>query len=154
MSNIYQFGPFRLDAPRRLLTRGDEPIPLTPKTYELPRIPVENRGRSLSRSGAITALWPNTFVEEANLSFQISTLRKALGEEGANWIETAPKHGYRFTPEVVVEPGSPPAAVPQPTQPRRWLLYGVAATFLLAGLGAVWLRFGRTPAREKPLSAV
>ena len=48
----------------------------------------------------MSALWPDTFVEEANLTFQISTLRKALGNDGAKWIETLPKHGYRLVADV------------------------------------------------------
>ena len=62
---------------------------------------VRNPGRAFSKPELMTALWPDTFVEEANLSFQISTLRKALGENGAEWIETVPKHGYRFAADVV-----------------------------------------------------
>ena len=57
---------------------------------------VESQGRALSKAHLMSALWPDTFVEEANLPFQISALRKALGDDGARWIETLPKHGYRF----------------------------------------------------------
>ena len=73
----------------------------------------------------MTALWPDTFVEDANLSFQISTLRKALGDAGSAWIENVPRHGYRFAADVVTNLGpvqipaaSPTAAVPQPSSRR------------------------------------
>ena len=85
----------------------------------------------------MTALWPDTFVEDANLSFQISTLRKALGDAGSAWIENVPRHGYRFAADVVTNfvpvqmpAASPTAAVPQPVVPalaggrRAWRLTG------------------------------
>ena len=61
---------------------------------------VERRGRVLKRDELIRELWPDTIVEEANVTFQVSTVRKALGEDGSKWIETVPKHGYRFTAPV------------------------------------------------------
>ena len=61
---------------------------------------VERRGRVLERDELIRELWPDTIVEEANVTFQVSTVRKALGEDGSKWIETVPKHGYRFTAPV------------------------------------------------------
>ena len=60
----------------------------------------------------MSALWPDTFVEDANLSFQISTLRKALGDAGSAWIETVPRHGYRFEAVVATNIDSDPVAVP------------------------------------------
>jgi Tol biopolymer transport system component len=103
----------------------------------------------------MTALWPDTFVEEANLSFQVSTLRKALGDGATEWIETIPKHGYRFTPDVRtivpadstpasgadVESGSPPQSAATRARWSRaiWLLAVgagcvLAAVFYVAGL--------------------
>jgi DNA-binding winged helix-turn-helix (wHTH) protein len=60
----------------------------------------ESGGRLLSKHELMEALWNGTFVEEANLSFQMSSLRKALGEEGNSWIEAVPKYGYRFKAPV------------------------------------------------------
>ena len=99
-TGLYEFGPFRLDVERRLVTRGDQAVPLAPKTFELLLLLVQSPGRAFSKQELMTALWPDTFVEEANLSFQMSVLRKALGETAAQWIETVPKHGYRFTADV------------------------------------------------------
>jgi DNA-binding winged helix-turn-helix (wHTH) protein len=66
------------------------------------------------------ALWPNTLVEEANLSFQISTLRKAVGDREPPWIETVPKHGYRFSADVIVLPwGDPESATAASAVPGR-----------------------------------
>ena len=84
----------------RVFTRQDQPIALAPKSFDLLMLMVERRGRVLERGELIRALWPDTIVEEANLTFQVSALRKALGEDGSKWIETVPKHGYRFTAPV------------------------------------------------------
>src|SRR3954469_22508320 len=98
---LYEFGDCTLDTEKRLLIHDGQPITLAPKTFDLLVVLVESEGRALSKSELMQALWPDTFVEEANLSFQISTLRKALGEDGPKWIETVPKHGYRFASPVV-----------------------------------------------------
>ena len=103
-SDLYEFGPYRLDAQRRVFTREDRAVPLAPKTFELLLLLVQGEGRAFSKQELMTALWPDTFVEEANLSFQISVLRKALGEGGTGLIETVPKHGYRLTADVKVIP--------------------------------------------------
>ncbi|MEO5897562.1 MAG: winged helix-turn-helix domain-containing protein [Vicinamibacterales bacterium] len=73
----YEFGPFRIDAAERLLRRGDDVLPLTPKAVDTLVALVENRGRLVSKDELMTRLWPGTFVEEANLTNQISLLRKA-----------------------------------------------------------------------------
>jgi DNA-binding winged helix-turn-helix (wHTH) protein/Tol biopolymer transport system component len=99
-SELYNFGSYSLDVSSRTLTRSGEVVNLAPKTFDLLALLVKSNGRLLSKSELISSLWPDTFVEEANLSFQISSLRKALGEDGVEWIETVPKHGYRFRGEV------------------------------------------------------
>jgi DNA-binding winged helix-turn-helix (wHTH) protein len=96
----YEFGAFRLDPLARVLSLRVRPIALAPKPFDLLRLMVEHPGRVLPRDELIRELWPDTIVEEANLTFQVSTLRKALGEEGSKWIETVPKHGYRFMAPV------------------------------------------------------
>src|SRR5687767_1522025 len=97
--HLYEFGPYRLDVQRHVLLRADRIVPLAPKTFDLLLLLVQSEGRALSKHNLMTALWPDTVVEEANLSFQIATLRKALTGE-ARWIETIPKRGYRFSADV------------------------------------------------------
>ena len=97
---VYEFGEFRLDPWARVFTRQHQPIALPPKSFDLLMLLVEGRGRVLKRDELIRELWPDTIVEEANVTFQVSTVRKALGEDGSKWIETVPKHGYRFTAPV------------------------------------------------------
>jgi TolB-like protein/DNA-binding winged helix-turn-helix (wHTH) protein/Tfp pilus assembly protein PilF len=100
--HIYEFGPFRLDAAEHLLLRGGEAVPLTPKAFDLLLALVERHGHLLEKDELLKTVWPDTFVEEANLSSNVSLIRKALGdgENGQRYIETAPKRGYRFVAEV------------------------------------------------------
>jgi DNA-binding winged helix-turn-helix (wHTH) protein len=79
-NDLYVFGSCRLDAGQRVLTRDQQRVPLPPKTFNLLLLLVRSPGRAFSKQELMAALWPDTFVEEANLSFQISTLRKALGD--------------------------------------------------------------------------
>ncbi|MGH9852468.1 MAG: winged helix-turn-helix domain-containing protein, partial [Blastocatellia bacterium] len=99
---IYEFGPFRLDAAEHLLLRGGEAVPLTPKAFDLLLALVERHGHLLEKDELLKKVWPDTFVEEANLASNISQLRKALGdgENGQRYIETMPKRGYRFVASV------------------------------------------------------
>jgi Tol biopolymer transport system component/DNA-binding winged helix-turn-helix (wHTH) protein len=96
---IYEFGPFVLDTTQHQLFREQEPVPLTPKTYDTLLVLVENNGRMLSKDELMKALWPDSFVEESNLTVQISTIRKALGSEH-RYIVTVPGRGYRFSATV------------------------------------------------------
>jgi DNA-binding winged helix-turn-helix (wHTH) protein len=127
---VYEFGGYRLEPRARVLSLRDRPIALAPKSFDLLLLLVERRGRVLERDELIRELWPDTFVEEANLTFQVSTVRKALGEDGSKWIETVPKHGYRFSApvrEVRSEANAATQAAPAATKsPARhsWLLVG------------------------------
>lgn len=99
---LYEFGPFRLDTEERALLRDGEPVPLTPKAYETLLLLVERSGRILTKEEMMRAVWPETFVEEANLAHNISVLRKALGESPSeqHYIQTVPRRGYRFVASV------------------------------------------------------
>ena len=99
----YESGAHRLDTATHTLTRANEPVLLTPKAYDLLLLLLASGGRALPKAELMAALWQDSFVEEANLTFQISVLRKALGEEGKS-IETIPKHGYRFVAPVRIAP--------------------------------------------------
>jgi Tol biopolymer transport system component/DNA-binding winged helix-turn-helix (wHTH) protein len=98
---LYEFGPYRLDSLKRLLIREGRHLAVPPKTFDLLLLLVEGRGRVFTKKELMGTLWPDTFVEEANLSFQVSTLRKILGENGTDWIENLPRYGYRFNSDVV-----------------------------------------------------
>jgi DNA-binding winged helix-turn-helix (wHTH) protein/TolB-like protein/Flp pilus assembly protein TadD len=99
----YAFGPFLLKPAEHELLRNGEPIPLTPKTFEVLLVLVENRGRLLEKEELIRAVWRDVFVEEGNLCVTVSLLRKAFGD-GHPYIQTVSKHGYRFVAEVIELP--------------------------------------------------
>lgn len=99
----YEFGPFRLEVAERLLLRDGEPVLLPPKAFDTLLVLVANCGRILKKDDLLKAVWPETIVEENNLSQYVSTLRKALGDapNGNKYIETVPKLGYRFVAHVI-----------------------------------------------------
>jgi DNA-binding winged helix-turn-helix (wHTH) protein len=84
---VYTRWSYRLDAASRILTRSGAVVTLAPKIFDLLVFMAESGGRLISKSELMERPWDGTFVEEANLSFQISSLRKALGQEANTWIE-------------------------------------------------------------------
>ncbi|PYV85455.1 MAG: hypothetical protein DMG05_22615 [Acidobacteria bacterium] len=91
-----------MDTNQRLLMRNDEVVPVTPKVFDTLLALVERGGRLVAKAELMSLLWPDTFVEESNLTFNISTLRKALGKDSENvqYIETIPRRGYRFVAAI------------------------------------------------------
>jgi len=147
-SNTYQFGPFRLEPSERLLLRDGQVVSLTPKAFDLLVYLVEHQGRLVEKAEMMAALWPDTIVEEANLAFQISALRKALSDdrEDTKCIETVPTRGYRFVAPVV---GNEPSPVRLPIPNSRWWWgTAVALVGIVASLAAWQLR--PTPATVGP----
>ncbi|HEX4773036.1 MAG TPA: transcriptional regulator, partial [Bryobacteraceae bacterium] len=117
--SIYVFGPFRLEPSEHRLLRHGQPISLTPKSFELLLYLVENHGRLVLKDQIMRAVWPGSFVEEANLTVSISSLRKTLGktDAGLQYIETVPTKGYRFTvPVEEVKNVTIPTAVTKSTE--------------------------------------
>jgi TolB-like protein/DNA-binding winged helix-turn-helix (wHTH) protein/Flp pilus assembly protein TadD len=98
----YEFCEFRVDVSERLLFRDGKTIPLTPKVFDTLLYLVENSGHILSKDEVMGHVWADSIVEEANLTRNISVLRKALGEgpDQLQYIETIPWRGYRFIPDV------------------------------------------------------
>jgi len=156
-NEVFHFGGFRLDAARKLLSRDGEPVKLTAKAVELLLFLVKNNRRVVSKGEILDAVWPGSFVEEANLTVHISALRKLLA--GANdsagdgdiKIETFPKVGYRFSADIdVLDAGA--AALPMPADAAvrgsvrsrwpRFVAYFAIPLVLLTPiyLGFRWLR--------------
>src|SRR5687767_13795856 len=100
--DFYEFGRFRLKSDERVLLREDELVSLTPKAFDILLALLENDGRIVPKDDLMKKVWPNTFVEEGNLTQNVSLLRKALGESanGPQFIETVPRRGYRFVAPV------------------------------------------------------
>ena len=101
-SHSYDFGRFRLKTAERILLREGELVPLTPKVFDILITLVENRGHVVAKDDLMKRVWPSTYVEEGNLTQNISLLRKALGETagGVQFIETVPRRGYRFVADI------------------------------------------------------
>ncbi len=99
---VYDFGPFRLDAGKRLLQRDGQTVPLTPKVFDTLLVLVESRGRVLEKDELMSRVWAGVIVEEGNLTQNVFTLRKALGEgpQEQRYIATIPRRGYQFVAEV------------------------------------------------------
>ena len=99
---FYAFGPFRLDVVKRRLLHNDVPVTLPSKAFEMLLALIEQRGRVLDKEELLRRVWPDQIVEEANLTVNMSALRKALGERASEhqYILTIPGRGYRFVAEV------------------------------------------------------
>ncbi|HKE55874.1 MAG TPA: winged helix-turn-helix domain-containing protein [Pyrinomonadaceae bacterium] len=98
----YEFGAFQLIPAEHQLLHQGVPVPLPPKAFETLVVLVEKSGHLVEKEELMRTLWPDSFVEEANLTHHIWTLRKALGEgeNGTRYIETVPRRGYRFVADV------------------------------------------------------
>jgi DNA-binding winged helix-turn-helix (wHTH) protein/TolB-like protein len=129
---IHRFGSFQYDPEQRLLLRDGDMVPLVPKAIDTLHVLLERRGRIVEKSELMKLVWPDTTVEDIGLARNISILRKALGDEGAEsqYIETIPRRGYRFAAEPTL------ASEPPPHSTRTWVPV-VAAIAALAAL--VWL---------------
>ena len=144
--------------PGKVLFRGNDPAPLTPKAVETLLVLVERQGQVVTKDELIRIVWPDTFVEENNLAQNISLLRRVLGESGGpQFIETVPKRGYRFVGPVVEQAATDHGAVAvsatEPTlQTRRTSLMSVlaaagVAAAILASV-AVWRSMGSVTALQ------
>lgn len=102
LRRLYEFGPFRLDVAKRLLFRNGQTVALTPKLLETLLVLVQNSGTVVGKDELMTALWPDTVVEEANLTVNVSALRKVLGEGAKDhrYIVTVPGRGYCFVADL------------------------------------------------------
>ena len=100
--HLLEFGPFRMDLEERVLMRDQEAITLSPKAFETLLVLVQHSERVVLKDDLMKTLWPDTFVEESNLTQNIFVLRKALGEQAGayRYIVTVPSRGYRFAEKV------------------------------------------------------
>jgi Tol biopolymer transport system component/DNA-binding winged helix-turn-helix (wHTH) protein len=137
MNLRYNFGNYVLDVEGRQVSLGGRTLSLTPKAFDLLVLLAESQGRVISRDELIQELWSEEFVEEANLSFQMSALRRALGDEGAKYIETVPKHGYRFNCPVFSAASNEAVEFSGSRPLRRRNLVPVASLALIGLAGAI-----------------
>jgi Tol biopolymer transport system component/DNA-binding winged helix-turn-helix (wHTH) protein len=142
--HLYKFGDFELLADENVLERKGEGVSLTPKMYEMLLVLVRNRGQIVEKERLLEEVWPDSFVEEGNISYNIRQLRKALDDDAQSpiFIETVPRRGYRFIAEVEeIVPSAEPAAEAEETEPtplpsapagHRRFLHPAAIGFLAA----------------------
>jgi eukaryotic-like serine/threonine-protein kinase len=135
--HIYKFGSFRLDTLDRVLESSGRPVSVTPKALDVLVVLIENRGRIVEKDDLIRQVWPETFVEDNNLAFNISVLRKLLGESSGSprYIETVPRRGYRFVAhEVQQEEATEKTASSNPERTSRNSRLLSTPTFLVVSL--------------------
>jgi DNA-binding winged helix-turn-helix (wHTH) protein/TolB-like protein/TPR repeat protein len=103
---LYQFGRFRFDPMNQMLVNEGTPVSLTPKAFEVLLVLVQNGSRLTTKEELMQKVWPGSFVEEANLTVNVSAIRKLLGKtpDRRPYIETVPKKGYRFVMAVTEVP--------------------------------------------------
>lgn len=122
LNHLYEFGPFQLNIRERLFLKNGEAVVLAPKAFETLTVLVQKNGHLVVKEDLLKEVWPDSFVEESSLSQNIYMLRKILGEDnnGNRYIETVPRHGYRFV-ATVREIIDEPALMPPNQNPESYL---------------------------------
>ena len=138
---VYQFGEFHLDTNSYVLLTKGQPVPLTPKLFDVLLVLVENSGNLVLKEELLERVWKESFVEEGNLNRHISLLRKALGESSAEprFIETVPKRGFRFKATVTTVGGRSGDEITAPS--RSPVLWARLAVLVSAAAVAVLVYF-------------
>jgi len=170
-SNLYEFDEFSLDAQNRVLRRGGTAVPLTPKAFDVLLLLIQNAGRIVTKDELMKAVWPDSFVEESNLTQTIFMVRKALDETAdRRYILTVQGQGYRFLVPVTEADGSGPeiearVAVPdeisvRETQldlhargARHWraaVIASAAVALVVIVASTIWIWPSRYGAVEQP----
>lgn len=138
--SLHRFGPFEYDDEQRVLLRDGKPLAMQPKMLDTFAVLFSRRGEIVEKADLMKAVWPNTYVEETGLARNISQLRKAMGDEAGEYIETIPKRGYRLRAEPALDATTKPRR-------RRWAVIWAAA--LAAFVAIVWWQF-YLPSRAVP----
>jgi DNA-binding winged helix-turn-helix (wHTH) protein len=109
VSRLYEFGPFVLNAAEHLLSSNGTPVPLPPKAFDLLVTLVEKNGRLVTKNDLIESVWQGASIEEGNIPYSVSLVRKALGDDAASprYVATVSKQGYRFIAPVIALTESP-----------------------------------------------
>ena len=135
---IIAFGPFTADLRRRVLERDGESVALPGKAFEILTALLAQKGEILDKDTLMKTVWPDTAVEENNLTVNISWLRKALCDtpNDPKYIVTIPGRGYRFIAEITVR---------DPSQPKPWLKSAIAGALVVGLMVAVFLWYHSRP---------
>ena len=155
INQFYRFGEFTVDSEQKVLLQNGKPLRLPPKVFDTLLILVNNSGRIVEKEELMSQLWPDTFVEEANLTFNIQQLRKAFRDNARHpkFIETVARRGYRFIADV--QEGTPPSVttdelpnanpeVSLPTPGRSYFLFAAISVLLIGVVVTTgWFARGR-----------
>jgi TolB-like protein/DNA-binding winged helix-turn-helix (wHTH) protein/Tfp pilus assembly protein PilF len=166
--HFYEFGAFHIDTLERVLYRGNEMIPLTPKAVDTLLVLVVNRERVVDKDELLKLVWPDTFVEEGALAKNVSALRKALGggTDEFQYIATVHKRGYRFVAQVkdltlnkeLPPPVPSPIPVDDAEDPFKWLTskWVKGLVWTIPAVLVVWLVYTRlvNPSHPTPASGL
>lgn len=153
-TKCFRFGDFRLYPAEHLLLRDQTPLPLAPKAFDILLHLVQNSGHLVKRDVLMEAIWPDSFVEETNITVNISLLRKTLGSmsDGQPYIETVPRKGYRFNAAVTEceDPDEPIISAPKPGSQKsnEAVMLRPVAVSALPGASAA-----ASPALQSPAAA-
>ena len=160
IGNFYRFGAFILDTEQRILLREGKPLPIAPKVFDTLLVLVESTGRIVAKEELMNRLWPDTYVEESNLTFNIQQLRKTLGDNARKpvYIETVARRGYRFIARVEedLSQESAPGAQIIPGSEKSmnlaktaFLIAAVLIIVLAGALFVVWKRSNNISSMDK-----
>jgi WD40 repeat protein/DNA-binding winged helix-turn-helix (wHTH) protein len=155
---VYEFLGFQLDVGQRVLTRGGNLIALTPKAFDVLLFLVQNSGRVLDKDELMKAIWPDSFVEEGNLSQNIFVLRKILGDtHGDSPIQTIPRRGYKFVGsvkqlDVPASTGNANGSADSFLSAEYWSAHSPFRGLRIFEPDDAWLFFGRDSETEDLLS--
>src|SRR3982751_858038 len=149
----FSFNGFVLDVREKVLLKDGAPVAITPKTFLLLQTLLENHGHLVEKQLLLKTIWPDSFVEEGNLSFTVNLLRKALSDDRQEprFIETVRKRGYRFIGDVRKDPQEeaswngdavkdPQPVAQEPVRPTRraYLVSAAAILFIGSIAGGLW----------------
>lgn len=151
----FEFGEFTLDAREKVLSRGGKPLSVTPKAINLLLILLENHGHLVERNDLMRAVWADSFVEEANITFTVGLLRKAFEDDAQNprFIETVPRRGYRFIHQVekiAAEAENKPPPVGQTIEkhkPTTAFIFAALLFITIIALGGWLIRKNQTASK-------
>jgi eukaryotic-like serine/threonine-protein kinase len=145
---LYEFESFQVDPEKETVVRAGKPVPLTPKTFQILLVLIRSSQEVVTKDELMKAVWPDTFVEEANLSRNIFMLRKALGETAQDhrYIVTVPGRGYRFAESVRLVPEQELTVIAasrsllqlEVKETKLWLWIALAAVLLVTCGVGVW----------------
>lgn len=155
IKQLYEFGPFRADADKELLLRNDLTVPLAPKAFQILLVLIRHSNQVVTKDDLMKNVWPDTFVEEANLSRNIFLLRKALGEtpQDHQYIVTVQGRGYRFADDVQLVPeqelnivaASHAKVQVEITETSKWRWVAIAAALLVLVAAGLFRFFTKRP---------